>query len=53
MNLTAHTWLMLTSACSKLANVMFAYELQRREPDLVVPIVHPGVINTALDGSQG
>ena len=38
--------------CSKLANIWFAYELQRREPQLVVPTLHPGVINTTI-GSPG
>lgn len=33
---------------SKLANIWHAYELQRREPGLVVPVLHPGVINTNL-----
>ncbi|KAK9818067.1 hypothetical protein WJX72_006567 [[Myrmecia] bisecta] len=33
---------------SKLAGVWNAYELQRRRPDLVVPVLHPGVIATNL-----
>lgn len=33
---------------SKLANVWFAYELQRREPDITVPVLHPGVIATSM-----
>nr|ARQ20725.1 lipid body protein [Lobosphaera incisa] len=33
---------------SKLAGVWFAYELQRRRPDLIVPVLHPGVIDTGL-----
>ena len=38
--------------CSKLANVWHAYELQNREPGLIVPVVHPGIIGTTL-GPQG
>lgn len=33
---------------SKLAQVWHAYELQRRHSGLVVPILHPGVIDTNL-----
>lgn len=29
-----------------MAQVWYAYELQRRHPDLVVPVLHPGVIDT-------
>ena len=38
----------LLSARSKLASIWYAYELQRRRPDLIVPVLHPGVINTDL-----
>ncbi len=34
---------------SKLAQVWFAYELQRRHPELIVPVVHPGVIDTEMN----
>ncbi|KAK9795902.1 hypothetical protein WJX73_005611 [Symbiochloris irregularis] len=33
---------------AKLGNIWFAHELQRREPGLIVPLVHPGVVNTEL-----
>jgi NAD(P)-dependent dehydrogenase (short-subunit alcohol dehydrogenase family) len=33
---------------SNLTKLMFAYELQRRYPELTVPIVHPGVLDTNL-----
>lgn len=33
---------------AKLGNIWFAHELQRRHPDLIVPMVHPGVVNTDL-----
>ncbi|KAL3134509.1 hypothetical protein ABBQ38_006360 [Trebouxia sp. C0009 RCD-2024] len=33
---------------SKLAQVWYAYELQRRHPELIVPVLHPGVIDTQL-----
>ena len=33
---------------SQLAQVWYAYELQRRHPDLIVPVLHPGVIDTQL-----
>ena len=33
---------------SKLAGVWNAYELQRRRPDLIVPVLHPGVVATNL-----
>ena len=37
---------------SKLGNMWFAYELQRRFPELEVCIVHPGVIASGLGGTQ-
>ena len=33
---------------SKLAGIWFAYELQRRHPDLIVLVLHPGVVQTNL-----
>jgi NAD(P)-dependent dehydrogenase (short-subunit alcohol dehydrogenase family) len=33
---------------SKLGKTWFGYELQRRHPELTVPIVHPGIVNTML-----
>ena len=34
--------------CSNLSKMWFAYELQRRYPDLTVPVLHPGVIDSEL-----
>ncbi|KAL0038297.1 hypothetical protein WJX77_001140 [Trebouxia sp. C0004] len=34
---------------SKLAQVWYAYELQRRHPKLIVPVLHPGVIDTEMN----
>lgn len=34
---------------SKLAGLWYAYELQRRHPELVVPVLHPGVIATDMN----
>lgn len=33
---------------SKLAQIWYAFELQRRHPELTIPVLHPGVINTEL-----
>jgi NAD(P)-dependent dehydrogenase (short-subunit alcohol dehydrogenase family) len=33
---------------SKLANLLFTYELARRHPELTVVAVHPGVVRTSL-----
>jgi retinol dehydrogenase 12 len=33
---------------SKLANLLFSYELQRRRPDLSVVAVHPGMVRSEL-----
>jgi hypothetical protein len=33
---------------SNLAKTWFGYELQRRHPELCVPVVHPGVIDSGL-----
>lgn len=33
---------------SNLAKTWFGYELQRRHPELTVPVVHPGVIDSGL-----
>lgn len=33
---------------SNLAKTWFGYELQRRHPELTVPLVHPGVIDSGL-----
>lgn len=33
---------------SKLAQIWGAYELQRRRPDLIVPVLHPGVVKTRM-----
>ncbi|MFI7059591.1 SDR family NAD(P)-dependent oxidoreductase [Kribbella sp. NPDC050124] len=38
----------LTYSRSKLANLLYTYELQRRRPDLSVVAVHPGVVRTSL-----
>jgi NAD(P)-dependent dehydrogenase (short-subunit alcohol dehydrogenase family) len=38
----------LTYSRSKLANLVFTYELQRRRPDWNVVAVHPGVVRTDL-----
>lgn len=38
----------LTYSRTKLANLLFTYELQRRRPDLGVVAVHPGVVRTDL-----
>ena len=38
----------LTYSRSKLANLLFTYELQRRRPDWSVVAVHPGVVRTDL-----
>lgn len=38
----------LTYSRSKLANLLFTYELQRRRPDWNVVAVHPGVVRTDL-----
>jgi NAD(P)-dependent dehydrogenase (short-subunit alcohol dehydrogenase family) len=38
----------LTYSRSKLANLLFTYELQRRRPDWNVVAVHPGVVRTEL-----
>lgn len=37
---------------SKLGNLWFAFELQRRHPDLEVCAVHPGVIASGLGGQE-
>ena len=34
---------------SKLAGIWYAYELQRRHPELIVPVLHPGVIATQMN----
>jgi retinol dehydrogenase 12 len=33
---------------TKLANLLFSYELQRRHPELSVAAVHPGMVRTDL-----
>jgi NAD(P)-dependent dehydrogenase (short-subunit alcohol dehydrogenase family) len=38
----------LTYSRSKLANLLFSYELQRRHPEWNVVAVHPGVVRTDL-----
>jgi retinol dehydrogenase 12 len=38
---------------SKLCNVLFTRELQRRNPDLVVNCLHPGVIRTGFGKNDG
>ncbi|MEV6272893.1 SDR family NAD(P)-dependent oxidoreductase [Kribbella sp. NPDC051936] len=38
----------LTYSRSKLANLLFTYELQRRRPDWNVVAVHPGMVRTDL-----
>ncbi|MEV0801328.1 SDR family NAD(P)-dependent oxidoreductase [Kribbella sp. NPDC050281] len=38
----------LTYSRTKLANLLFTHELQRRRPDLSVVAVHPGVVRTDL-----
>lgn len=34
---------------SKLAGIWYAYELQRRYPQLIAPVLHPGVIATQMN----
>jgi NAD(P)-dependent dehydrogenase (short-subunit alcohol dehydrogenase family) len=38
----------MTYSRTKLANLLFSYELQRRRPDLAVAALHPGVVRTDL-----
>jgi NAD(P)-dependent dehydrogenase (short-subunit alcohol dehydrogenase family) len=38
----------LTYSRTKLANLLFTYELQRRRPELSVVAVHPGMVRTDL-----
>lgn len=38
----------LTYSRTKLANLLFSYELQRRHPELSVVAVHPGMVRTDL-----
>ncbi|GAA5053531.1 NAD(P)-dependent dehydrogenase (short-subunit alcohol dehydrogenase family) [Thermocatellispora tengchongensis] len=38
----------LTYSRTKLANLMFTYELHRRHPELTVVAVHPGMVRTDL-----
>ncbi|MEU6645753.1 SDR family NAD(P)-dependent oxidoreductase [Saccharomonospora sp. NPDC046836] len=38
----------LTYSRTKLANLLFTYELHRRHPELTVAAVHPGVVRTDL-----
>ncbi|TDO54564.1 short subunit dehydrogenase [Kribbella sp. VKM Ac-2527] len=38
----------LTYSRTKLANLLFSYELQRRRPELAVTALHPGVVRTDL-----
>ncbi|MEV0794907.1 SDR family NAD(P)-dependent oxidoreductase [Kribbella sp. NPDC050459] len=38
----------LTYSRTKLANLLYTYELQRRRPELSVVAVHPGVVRTDL-----
>ncbi len=33
---------------TNLTKLLFAYELQRRYPELTVPVLHPGVLDTNL-----
>jgi NAD(P)-dependent dehydrogenase (short-subunit alcohol dehydrogenase family) len=40
-------------ATSKLCNVLFTRELQRRRPDLAVNCFHPGVIRTGFGKNDG
>jgi NAD(P)-dependent dehydrogenase (short-subunit alcohol dehydrogenase family) len=39
-------------AQSKLANVLFARELQKRHPNLIVSVNHPGLVRTPILGEQ-
>jgi retinol dehydrogenase 12 len=38
----------LTYSRTKLANLLFSYELQRRHPELTVVALHPGMVRTDL-----
>lgn len=38
----------LTYSRTKLANLLFCYELQRRHPELTVAALHPGMVRTNL-----
>jgi NAD(P)-dependent dehydrogenase (short-subunit alcohol dehydrogenase family) len=38
----------LTYSRTKLANLLFSYELQRRFPELAVAALHPGLVRTDL-----
>ncbi|MEW9528485.1 SDR family NAD(P)-dependent oxidoreductase [Microbispora sp. NPDC049125] len=38
----------LTYSRTKLANLLFSYELQRRHPELIVVALHPGMVRTDL-----
>jgi len=38
----------LTYSRTKLANLLFSYELQRRQPALTVVALHPGMVRTDL-----
>jgi len=40
--------LLLLPCRSNLAKTWFGYELQRRHPELTVPLCHPGVIDSGL-----
>lgn len=42
----------LAYARSKLGNLWFGFELQRRHPALEVAIVHPGVVASGLSGEE-
>jgi NAD(P)-dependent dehydrogenase (short-subunit alcohol dehydrogenase family) len=43
---------MLAYCRSKLGNLWFARELQRRHPELRVRVAHPGVVATSLGGER-
>jgi NAD(P)-dependent dehydrogenase (short-subunit alcohol dehydrogenase family) len=43
---------MLAYCRSKLGNIWIGRELQRRHPELVVRIAHPGVVATSLGGAR-
>jgi NAD(P)-dependent dehydrogenase (short-subunit alcohol dehydrogenase family) len=54
LNLKDNYFILRAYAQSKLANVLFTYELDRRKPhdDLTTNCVHPGLVDTAI-GTKG
>jgi NAD(P)-dependent dehydrogenase (short-subunit alcohol dehydrogenase family) len=48
LGVLAHVPASLAYSRTKLANLLFSYELQRRHPELSVAAVHPGMVRTDL-----